>query len=144
MADLILSEAPPGATMGTLGPLWYCHPPVGFVNGGRVLNSKQVWRTYERSPYALLAVGFSVIPRTDYLIVTEAEVAYERLADSTDWQALQAALAEYELVPGQPSPPWTPHRLFPLPLTGPLPPADWRYPFPGIALYRLKAADAGR
>ncbi len=144
VADSIARAAAPGSTIGTLRPLWYCHPPVGFLNGGAVLNSNPLWRLFARSPYDLRTVGLPVLERTEYLVVTEAEVAYDRQQDSADWRALEAALWEYELLRGEPAPAWSPDRLWPLPIAGPYPPPDWLYPFPGISVYRLGALPPGR
>ncbi|MFQ5810375.1 MAG: hypothetical protein ACE5JM_12205, partial [Armatimonadota bacterium] len=127
-----------GDSVGTIWPPWFCHPPVEYVNGGHILGHHRVWRRFRRSPYDVRRIGFDLDAAEQlpsFFITTSFEVRYHQRLGTREWRNLQETL-------------WTHYvgevLYQPAARLGHLPgadmheaPADWLYPFPEIAVYRL-------
>ncbi|MFQ6130797.1 MAG: ArnT family glycosyltransferase [Armatimonadota bacterium] len=128
----------PYTVVGTVWPVWFCHPPLDRVNGGRILNANPVWRHFSRPRADLRAVGYVAEPQADIVIVTRVELRDHELAQTPQWQ--QISQAEREGAPlelGHVLAEEAALRRF---MDLEAAPQDWLYPFPGIRAFRPTSA----
>ncbi|MGD8237504.1 MAG: glycosyltransferase family 39 protein [Armatimonadota bacterium] len=127
-----------GDSIGLIWPPWFCHPPLEYVNGGHILGQHRVWRRFRRSRYDVRPIGFdlhSAEQLPSFFITTSFGVRYHERLGTPDWRNLQETLWSH----------YVGEVLYdPAAQLGRLPgadmheaPADWLYPFPEIAVYRL-------
>jgi len=130
--EALLPHLSPQTTVGTIWPLWFCHPPLDYVNGGRILNTR--WRQFSRPLADVRSVGYSVEPRPEIMIVTRIELRDHLVAGTEEAQQLsEAERGGTSLHVHHVSPEERALRRF---VNLDAAPQDWLYPFPGIWAFR--------
>jgi len=62
---IVLVQTPPGSRIGLIQEPWFDIPPVDYCNGGRIIRSLPLWRSYHRPRRELVVTGFDATTLRD-------------------------------------------------------------------------------
>jgi len=137
----LLSNVPPGRTVGLAWEPWFNAPPVDPLNGGQVLRHSPFWRQFSRPLRPLVITGVDVAAlrgaRPFAYALSNFEIRDALRLQQPGARQFRETLSALYL------PAVVAAREAPLAGTlGWVPPQDWLYAFPEVSVYILKAPPA--